>query len=192
MKPHLAPNDTNMFYKYLDKASYYFEFGSGGSTYQASKRSNIKTIYSIESDKKWYNYLTKSINHNNFNYIFSDIDNAPPLNWGWPGPKATNEQKINYSNHIVNLNKDIANKIDFIFIDGRFRVACCLKCFDVISSECFIAFDDFLNRPYYHIVLQYFDIIDKTQDNRMVILKKKYNISAIPQDIIKKYELIHE
>jgi len=39
-----------MFYKYLDKANIYFEFGSGGSTYQSAQRSNIKTIYSVESD----------------------------------------------------------------------------------------------------------------------------------------------
>lgn len=32
-----------MFYKYLDNI--YFEYGSGGSTYQASIRKNIKTIY---------------------------------------------------------------------------------------------------------------------------------------------------
>jgi hypothetical protein len=37
-------------------------------------------------------------------------------------------------------------------------------------DDCVIAFDDFLNRPYYHIVLDYYDIIEKTKDNSMVIL----------------------
>ena len=37
-----------MFYKYLNNTSVYFEYGSGGSTYQASTRKNIKKIYSVE------------------------------------------------------------------------------------------------------------------------------------------------
>lgn len=112
--------------------------------------------------------------------------------WGRPGPNATDVQKIRYSNHIRSLNKEKQQKIDLILIDGRFRVACCLKCFDVIKSDCFIAFDDFLNRTYYHIILNYYDIIEKTDNNCMVILQKKKNISSIPEDIIKKYELIQE
>jgi hypothetical protein len=63
-----------------------------------------------------------------------------------------------------------------------------LKCYDIIKDDCLIAFDDFLIRPKYHIVLEYFDIIEKTQDNRMVILKKKKNVN-IPKELIEKYEL---
>ncbi len=113
-----------------------------------------------------------------------------PNTWGNPGPNSTETQWINYSNHIRNLSKEEQEKIDLILIDGRFRVACCLKCFDVIKSSCLIAFDDFLNRKNYHIVLDYYDIVWKTKDNRMVILKKKKNINSIPEDVIKKYELI--
>ena len=53
-------------------------------------------------------------------------------------------------------------------------------------------FDDFFNRPYYHIVLDYYNIIEKTQDNRMVVLKKKNNIQSIHIQLIEKYELIKE
>ena len=40
----MSQNDKRIFYKYLDNANYYFEYGSGGSTYQASIRNNIKKI----------------------------------------------------------------------------------------------------------------------------------------------------
>jgi len=46
-----------------------------------------------------------------------------------------------------------------------------------------------VNRPQYHIVLNYFDIVEQTTDNRMVILKKKPNMS-IPKELIEYYELI--
>ena len=88
----------------------------------------------------------------------------------------------------MNLSTQEQQSIDLILIDGRFRVACCLKCYDIINDSCFIAFDDFLNRSHYHIVLDYFDIVERTRDKRMVILKKKRNV-IVPKELIKKYEL---
>ena len=191
MIPSLLTNDIKMFYKYLDKINVYFEYGSGGSTYQASIRNNIIKIYSVESDKDWFNKLQENINNNNITYIFNEMDTQPNT-WGHPGPNSSIMQRINYSNHLKYLNKKEQQSIDLVFIDGRFRVACCLKCFDIIKPECLIAFDDFINRPNYHIVLDYYDIIEKTIDNRMVILMKKSNVSCVPQELINKYELIQD
>ena len=50
-----------------------------------------------------------------------------------------------------------------------------------------ILFDDFIVRKPYHIVLNYFKIIEYTSDKNMVVLKKK-NVSAPTTDIISKYE----
>ena len=61
MEPLLAINDKQMFYKYLDNSKIYFEYGSGGSTYQASIRNNITKIYSVESDKEWQNILQQKV-----------------------------------------------------------------------------------------------------------------------------------
>ena len=188
MKPLLAENDEKIFYLYLKDISVYFEYGSGGSTYQSSIRNNIKKIYSVESDVDWQNKLKQLIQHPNIKYIYNEMDTQKNT-WGSPGENATDIQKINYSNHILYLTKEEQESIDLVLIDGRFRVACCLKCYDVIKDNCLIVFDDFLNRKQYHIVLEYFDIIEKTKDNRMVILKKKKNVN-IPKELIEKYELI--
>jgi hypothetical protein len=189
MKPLFALNDTQMFYNYLNKSKIYFEYGSGGSTYQASIRNNIVKIYSVESDIKWQNILKENIISNNVTYFYNEM-NVLPNTWGNPGPNSTHLQHINYSNYLIKLTLEEQQSIDFILIDGRFRVACCLKCFDIINLDCLIAFDDFLNRPQYHVVLQYYDIVEKTIDNRMVILKKKKCIDFIPEELIKKYELV--
>lgn len=189
MEPSLAPNDKLMFYKYLDNSKRYFEYGSGGSTYQASIRNNITKIYSVESDKKWYDILKQNIKSNNITYFYNEMD-VQPNTWGHPGPKSTKTQHKKYSSYIRKLEKTQKEGIDLILIDGRFRVACCLKCFDVIKPDCLIAFDDFLNRPSYHVVLDYYDIVEKTIDNRMVILKKKPFKSSVPKKLIEEYELI--
>jgi len=192
MEAGLAKNDKQIFYKYLDKCNTYFEYGSGGSTYQASIRNNIKNIYSVESDIEWQKKLKQIITTPNINYIYNEMD-TKPNNWGNPGINSTNIQKINYSNHMRKLSKEEQDSIDLVLIDGRFRVACCLKCYDIIKDDCLIVFDDFLCRPHYHIVLEYFDIVEKTpeNDNRMVILKKKKNVN-IPKELIEKYELIKD
>ena len=114
-----------------------------------------------------------------------------PNTWGHPGKRATIDEVINYSTHMKNLDQHLQHDIDLIFIDGRFRVACCLKCHDIMNDDCVIIFDDFINRPHYHVVLEYFNIIEKTIDNRMVVLKKKVNIS-VPKEVVSKYELIKE
>ena len=184
----MPENDRNLFYEYLNKATIYFEYGSGGSTYQASIRKNIKKIYSVESDIAWHNKLKQIIKTPNVKYIYNEMCSRPN-NWGNPGKNATKEQKINYSNQILNLTKEEQDNIDIILIDGRFRVACCLKCFDIINDNCVIIFDDFLNRKYYHTVSNYFDVVNKTNNNKMAVLKKKNNIS-IPKEVISKFELI--
>jgi hypothetical protein len=108
---------------------------------------------------------------------------------GYPCGRCLKTDLINYSEHMRNLSIEERSKIDLVMIDGRFRVACCLKCFDVINDDCYIIFDDFLNRKNYRVILDYYDIIEKTEDKRMVVLRKKKNIS-IPDELIKKYELI--
>ena len=189
MIPELSANDMKMFYKYLDKATVYFEYGSGGSTYQANLRPNIQKIYTVESDKTWMNKLNSSINNTKITYIYNEMG-TKPRTWGYPNKKCEKSKLANYSENIRNLSVEERSKIDLVMIDGRFRVACCLKCFEVINDDCFIAFDDFLNRKNYHVVLNYYDIIEKTEDKRMVILQKKKNISMPTDKIVKKYELI--
>jgi hypothetical protein len=187
MKPWFAPNDENMFYKYLNKSIHYFEFGSGGSTFQASIRPNIKYIYSVESDLEWHNKLKNIIkNKNNISFIYCEM-NTRPNTWGNPGSNSTLDDWNNYSNSMRKSNR---LDLDLILIDGRFRVACCLKSFDLINDDCYIVFDDFLNRPEYHVVLDYYTIIEKTSDERMVILKKKPNVVAPSNDLIEQYEKI--
>ena len=92
MKPHLAGHDLEMFYRYLRKANVYFEYGSGGSTYQANKLNNIQKIYSVESDVQWQNKLKHTITKSKINYIFNEMD-TKPNSWGNPGKNATDTQK---------------------------------------------------------------------------------------------------
>ena len=186
MNPHFLKNDLIMFYKHLNNATNYFEFGSGGSTYQSSIKDNIKKIYSVESDPIWVKKVRDEtiLNKHKIEYIFCEMKTLPHT-WGRPGVGSTLNDWKNYSNSI--LNKE---NIDFLLIDGRFRVACCLKSFECLRNSSKICFDDFLNRKNYHVVLDYFEIIEHTSDNCMVILQKKSNVLKPSKELIEQYEKI--
>jgi UDP-glucose 4,6-dehydratase len=187
LEPHLTEKDKILFYKYLDNSKNYFEFGAGGSTYKAVNTKNILKICSVESDIEWYNIVSK-INKNDKEFIIKLIDLKCKSNtFGHPGVNSDKENWKKYSNSIIDIGIDSSNKIDFILIDGRFRVACCLKCHNVINDNCLIAFDDFLDRDYYNIVLDYYEIVE-TMNDKMVILKKKNDI-FVSEELIKIYEL---
>lgn len=185
MQPHFAPNDLQLFYRYLDRASNYFEFGSGGSTNQAAIRAGIQRVRSVESDPGWFAKMSKTLGGYDKVALTYVNMNTRPNTWGAPGPGSTLAQWLNYSNQILEEKENP----DLILIDGRFRVACCLKSYEKVAENGLIIFDDFLDRPHYHVVLAYFDILDKTADKRMVVLKKKPGM-AIPVELVRKYEKI--
>ena len=189
MEPFMKPLDRRLFYKQLGKATTYLEYGSGGSTVQASLRPNLRTIISVESDLDWHVKLRTMISVP-VQYIFCDVKTVPN-SWGYPGPGSTPDDLRAYSDVVRKLEPELQRSLDLVLIDGRFRVACCLKCYDVVSDQCVILFDDFLMRPHYHIVLDYFTIVEQTADKCMVVLKKKAGVSP-PKELIERYEIIAE
>lgn len=185
MQPYFKPNDSVMFMKYLNNAKYYMEFGSGGSTFVAANTESVQKVYSVESDKFWHEKIrTKLINNDKVTYLYVDLLTKANT-WGYPTSNCTDSQKTLYSEQV----KLVDDELDLILIDGRFRVACCLKSHEAINDDAIILFDDFLNRKYYHVITDYFDIIDKTTDSHMVALKKKKS-TKIPLEVIEKYELV--
>jgi hypothetical protein len=194
MKPYLQNNDKKLFYKYLDTSSIYFEYGSGGSTFQASFRNNIQKIYSVESDLEWHTKMKSFLKHTkNIHFILNEINiHSTTLEHPTSTSNRNEDSWRKYSNQLGCLHEEERKQIDLVMIDGLFRVACCLKCFDMIRDDCFIVFDDFLNKHEYHMVLYFYDIVEKTSDHRMVVLKKKQSIQSIPEEWIKKYETIKD
>ena len=186
MKPFMPNKETKLLYKYLDKATYYFEFGSGGSTYQASLKDNIKEIWAVENDNNWLKKLKNKITSENVNYIFINMNLVKKFG-GKPKNRKDIEKWYQYSRALKNLDdKSIIKQIDTVLIDGRFRVACALNCFGVINDDTVLLFDDFHNRKFYHKVLDYYTVIEET--GRMVVLKRKKDIDPPSKKIIIKFE----
>ena len=185
MEPFFAEGDAALFYRYLDKASVYVEFGAGGSTYQASIRPNIREMHVVESDPDWLR-RTQALVSGRVTFHFCDVRTVPNTGGG-PGPLSTADECRAYSDKIYAT----PSSVDFILIDGRFRVACALKCFHHIRrADCVVAFDDYLTRPQYHVVDRFYSTID-TCNKRMVILRKR-DVAPPPADLVRYYECVRD
>lgn len=175
------PIKQQFFFKnILNNCNNYMEFGSGGSTIYASN--NVKNkVLSFESDELWINKIKSQLKKENVNIIHIDIE-TKNNNWGYPGKNCSNEKKMKYSTYFKNYIEEY--NPDVILIDGRFRVSCALQIFDYINNNTKVLFDDFLNRDFYHEILNYYDIVNKVVN--LVELKKKININ-IPDKVKQKY-----
>ena len=165
----------------LPSAKVYGEYGAGESTTLAAKFSNLTEIHSVESDKKWIEDIQSGIEPDRVKFHYKEMGTTYK-SWGHPGPSATEYQKRAYSNSIPSK-----EPIDVLLVDGRFRVACALKAHGWLSDTARLIFDDFWIRPQYHIVLDYFTVVDRL--GTAAILRRKTDRS-VPIDLISKYELV--
>lgn len=167
------------FIKKLKKSKFYFEFGSGSSTLLAD--SLKKKFVSIELDKSFFNLMKKKLKNKDIYYI----NIGPVGEFSYP----LVAKKKNILSYISSINKYFKKKNypDFVLIDGRFRVACCLNLFLLIKKKrkkITILIDDYKKRDYYKILKNFFYIKNV---GRMALLNAK-DIS-IDSKLIKKYIL---
>lgn len=146
-----------MFLKYLynPAVKFYYEFGSGGSTYKAIGAPNIEQIISIESDTSYYLSTLTMLTDPKCERIFVDVNSFN--NWGYPSTDTPQSKYELYFKHI----KSLSIEPDLILIDGRWRVACALHAWEKSGDHTVIIVDDFQRAEYKHI-LNHYNIIEAT------------------------------
>jgi len=177
----MTKNEQKIFIRYLKNAQIYLEFGSGGSTIAALSNSNGK-IYSVESSKDWIKLMEKkhkiirlSKKSKRLNLIYADIGNTKGSGYPIISFNENNFDKfLNYYQKIFSDYPEIKDA-DIVLIDGRFRVACCLSVLLESHNNPIIIFHDFWNRPQYHVIKKFVNIIDRIDS--IMVCKKKDNIS---------------
>ena len=171
----------------LTKCKKYLEFGVGGSTLLAYTTENIKKIISVDSDINWINEIKKFKNiknDDNKKLIFEYINIGEVTNFGYP--KIKTEKIFNYSNKVF---KKYKNDYDLVFIDGRFRVACTLQVILNCKKDIKILIHDFNDRPFYHILYKYLDVIYSINNLVLFSIKERININEVNKNY-EKYKSI--
>ena len=193
----MGKNEVEYIFKNLSPNDIMLEWGSGGSTYTFAPK--VKTYYSIEHDKNWYNKVNEIIKNNNItNVKLHHVENNT-MKFDEYLDKNSKEIFKLYKNHHVKddiayvklrgVSKDwhyltdYINKIktfgvtfDKILIDGRARPMCAFLALNYLHDDGLVFLHDFKGRDHYNTVLEYYDIVDEIVGDwpgSLVSLKKK-------------------
>ncbi|QUG76161.1 tetratricopeptide repeat protein [Erwinia sp. E602] len=184
--PRMSAAETALFERCITQSSAYYEFGSGGSTKLAT-RNNV-TVYGVESDKFWVDTLAKEAGPLcKVDYV----DIGPTKEWGYPVDASHQQQFPLYSEAILQHQR----WFDLILVDGRFRVACTLNAIkhtlatrrNNAVTQIFI--HDFWDRPDYHVVLEFLNVVDKAETAGVFTLKPQIDVVKL-EKLLEKFKFI--
>lgn len=147
-EPHLGELEKAAFLELLSRSIVTLEYGSGGSTLAAVKI--VPVVVSVENDLKFARALRRGVRQVNGGRFYPVVVNIGRTeSWGEPVDRDPTPMRVRrwrqYPEAPWKLLQRKGLVPDFIFIDGRFRVACTLDSMLRLpaGSKCRFLFDDF-------------------------------------------------
>ena len=142
----LFEGNDKKFKQFATQSKIYFEYGCGKSTIWCSRNIQGK-IFSVDTSKKWVQNVKSKSSSENFPHL-RWVDCGSISDWGTPTGYSLRQ---NFKEYILGPFQMTRESPDLILIDGRFRVACFLNSLLKSSPGTHIIFDDYIERPKYHI-----------------------------------------
>ena len=184
--PHMKPDEFALFKKTVRDKKVILEYGSGGSTIYLLHKG--KRLFSVESNPDFFKYmgsvnvLKKTLNRS-LTYRFIDL--GPTNQWGKP---TSIENITSWEGYYSSIWKEInpsKEKVDVVFIDGRFRVCCCLysllKILEFGWSDTIFVIHDFWRREKYHILLEFFNLVETASELAVFTFKSKVDVNRVKE-----------
>lgn len=146
----LFDGNDNLYKEHIKKCRIYGEYGVGKTTNWVLRNTNCK-IVCVDSSSQWINLVKGKISDSDMKRVkFKWYDLGEIGEWGNPLSYYKHQNIAKYIDSIWTENI----KPDLVLIDGRFRIACFLKCLLESEKNTKIIFDDYTNRKIYHVVEQ--------------------------------------
>lgn len=155
--PHMEPQGQALLAQRLSGSRIFLEYGSGGSSVMAAKTA-VQRIYSVDSDQGFLRAVQAKIEKTRSaegRYIPIYVDIGPTAAWGHPTRASFAHRWPAYVNQPWGIMQARNEAPDLILIDGRFRVASLLISLLLAPRGCVVLFDDYVDRPQYHVVETY-------------------------------------
>jgi hypothetical protein len=156
IKTRMSDAELSLFTHAITGKNCAIEFGAGGSTYRLVD-AGVGEILSVESDPQWiemvtnHKFLQPHVASGRLTVHHADI--GPTKGWGAPADKSSMKEWPHYWRdpwrHVE------AERVDLVFVDGRFRVACTLNSILQGTRNMTIVIHDFWNRSRYHVLMKY-------------------------------------
>jgi len=174
-KPRLFDGDDAMFRARLQGASVYGEYGMGASSRWVLANTSAKVV-AVDTSEAWVNSVKDA---------FKDeprlkarwIDVGPVGEWGVPLGFSRSDNFEQYFNAIW----DDQDQPEVVLVDGRFRVACFLTSLLRAAPGVRIIFDDYMNRPHYHLVEDFVKPAETCGRQALFIVPEALDRSLIAQ-----------
>lgn len=173
MLPVMSADEISLLEKYTPSGQI-LEFGAGGSTVFFAHR-GVQNIVTVESDAEWIKklllgnaLLRQWAKSGRWQALHAHI--GATGEWGVPLARRPSVAWLNYHQSVWSAVNP--SQLDFVFIDGRFRVACALQVLlRTAGRNLPVMIHDFSPRTHYHVLLHFFEIIDAA-DTAVVLLRK--------------------
>jgi SAM-dependent methyltransferase/glycosyltransferase involved in cell wall biosynthesis len=166
-KPWMSEEEIAVISRRLHKNDVMLEWGSGGSTNYFPQF--VGQYYSIEHDGAWFEQIKPNI-ANNVNYNFVPVD--------FPLTPVTKKYQV--STYIDFVDRFKVKKFDKVLIDGRGRGWCAEKIIPYLKEESIVFIHDYWDRPNYHIVEKWYDIVDAVKTGQGIValkIKKEFFVA---------------
>lgn len=183
--PHMDEGGLGAFIEHIGKSSSYLEYGCGGSTVFAANF-GVKNIVAVDTSREWVDAVKdKTSSATEVSVSVSYCDVGPVGDWGRP----VNDARIRDYHRYMAMPWDSARDLgvipDLIMVDGRFRVACLLYSLLCARTGATILFDDYSDRPQYHVVERFCDLVEMRGRMAVFTASKQFSYPAIAEAIAK-------
>lgn len=148
--------ERRLFERYLRAASWYLEFGSGGSTREAV-RQGVARVTSIESDAAWLRAVAACPDVQAAGVELVHVDIGPTGKWGFP-------VGFDHATRWPDYPRALGDRTpDTVLVDGRFRVACAMNALARLDDGFVLLVHDYNRRPHYRVLEDFFNRIESAQ-----------------------------
>jgi hypothetical protein len=183
--PHMEKEGIALLETRLREAMVYLEYGAGGSTMLAAEL-GVKYIHSIDSDHGYLDAVQRRVSECQPAATVTGyyVDIGPTKEWGQPTNSGYANRWPNYCVAAWDVLLLQNRRPDLILIDGRFRVACFLASLVFAKPGTVILFDDYFDRPYYHVVEKYLQPSAKAGRMAEFVVDSSFSPSQVLLDLM--------
>lgn len=182
--PELFGGDSALFCELALKAESYLEYGIGASTIWMAENTKAQ-IKGVDSSSEWIEHVAASTPGRPCELKWIDLGKLDL--WGYPKDFSHRENFTQYPT--VPWTDDA--QYDLVLIDGRFRVGCFLTTLAHAVPGTNIIFDDYVDRPMYHIVEEFLPPATRSKRQAHFVVPEKVDVDALVAEA-KRFELVLE
>lgn len=183
----LFDGSDEMFKRHVADVKTYGEYGAGLSTKWILRETDA-IAHSVDTDQKWVTSVQLECdNTKRLNARYCDVGQVQ--DWGWPADYA---KRDNFQTYTRAWWTDGVSP-DLVLVDGRFRVCCFLTSLKHAEPGTKIIFDDYFNRPQYHLVEEYLKPVEKCNRQALFVKPSDTDLDLAALDrAIDQFQFIRE